>query len=183
MSEEKKPTQKEMITSCVEEALYRLSSGQNGNKPSKQRAPAERAVWRHAFAKGVCEDIKAWGLLQRDLPEELKREYGLPSYEEKAVYMAIAAYAACGSHTENVTLGAAAAEIDARDRFTRLENSDDIDEFWRNIKDLLRLISSKKGPGVDYKLLAVSIYYWQFDHIKGAIRLERDYYKKGEKNE
>ena len=176
MSEEKKPDTAASIYSCVAKGISRLDT----DYPIRQ-AGSEKPIWRHAFGKEVCEDIKAWGLLQRDLPEDLSRKCGLPSYEENAVYMAVAAYAACGSQKSGVTLGMAAAGAGARDRLTRLENSSDIDEFWRNLKDILRLITSKKGTGIDYRLLAKDIYFWQIDHVKAAINFERDYYKKGEK--
>ena len=181
MSEEKKPDTAADIYSCVARGISRLDGDPKKSGSSIRQAKAEKPIWRHAFSGDVCEDIRAWGLLQRNMPEGLRREYGPPSYEENAIFMAMAAYAACGSHADGVSLGKAAAYVDARERFTRLENSSDINEFWRNLKDLLRLITSKKGIGVDYRLLAKSIYFWQFDHVREAINLEREYYyKKGE---
>lgn len=146
-------------------------------------AKGEKAVWRHAFAKPVCEDMKAWSLLERDIPEELTGKTGTPSYSENAAYMAIAAYAACGTHAENVSLGQASAALgdNARVRFTRLEKSRTLDELWRNLKGLLRLISSKNGTGLDYGLLAKELTDWQFDSIKVIRKWERDFYYKNSK--
>ena len=159
------------IRSCVSSMIERL----NGES---QKAKSEKAAWRHAFADPICGNIKAWGLLQRDMPKDLKREYGDASYEEKAVYMAVAAYAACGAKTDNMTLGSAAAVLGPghRERFTRLENSPDIDTLWRNLKDILRLISSKNGKGIDYGLLACDLYDWQFNRVTAARNWERNYY-------
>ncbi len=138
----------------------------------------EKAVWRHAFAKPVCEDISAWSLLQRDIPEHLAGSNGNPSFTENASYMAIAGFAACGSHTEKVSLGQAVASLGdtSRGRFTRLERSRTLDELWRDLKDLLRLISSKKGTGLDYGLLAKDLTDWQFDAMRTIRKWERDYY-------
>ncbi len=141
-------------------------------------AKGEKPIWRHAFAKPVCEDLAAWSLLQRDIPENLAGMGGRPSCTENAAYMALAAFAACGANTEKVSLGQAAASLEsnARDRFTRLEKSRTLDELWRNLKSLLTLISSKKGTGVDYGLLAKDLADWQFDSLKTVRKWERDYY-------
>ena len=149
----------------------------------KSDLKGEKAIWRHAFAKPVCEDIKAWSLLERDIPGDFAGKTGTPSYVENAIYMAIAAYAACGSNAENVSLGQAAAALgdSSRDRFTRLEKSRSLNELWMNLKSILRLISSKKGTGLDYGLLARDITDWQFDSIRTIRKWERDYYHKNTK--
>ena len=102
---------------------------------------------------------------------------------ENAIYMAIAAYAACGSNVENVSLGQAASALgdSSRNRFTRLEKSRSLNELWMNLKSILRLISSKKGTGLDYGLLARDITDWQFDSIRTIRKWERDYYHKNTK--
>ena len=168
--------EKVSISSFVSKRITILSLDQSDVK-------GEKAVWRHAFAKGVCDDTKAWSLLERDIPIELAGKAEIPSYAENAVYMAIAAYAACGSHAGNITLGQAAAALgdNARDRFTRLEKSRSLDELWRNLKGLLRLISSKNGTGLDYSLLAQELTTWQFDSIKAIRKWERDFYYKKSK--
>ena len=139
----------------------------------------EKAVWRHAFARNVCEDMRAWSLLQRDIPTDLAGRGGYPSFTENAAYMAIAAFAACGSNTKDITLGQAVSALgdSARDRFTRLEKSRTLDEMWRNLKDMLKLISSKRGTGLDYSVLAKELTDWQFDHLRTIRKWERDYYK------
>lgn len=146
----------------------------------KSDSKGEKAIWRHAFAKSVCEDIKAWALLERDIPEEFVGRTCTPSYMENAIYMAIAAYAACGSNVDNISLGQAAAALgeNSRGRFTRLEKSHTMDELWMNLKSILRLISSKKGTGLDYGLLAKDLVDWQFDSIRTIRKWERDYYHK-----
>ena len=113
----------------------------------KSDAKGEAAVWRHAFAKPVCEDMKAWSLLERDIPQELAGFSGKPTEKENAAYMAISAFAACGSNTPTVSLGQAVAALgeNSRQRFTRLEKSKTINELWMNLKGLLRLVSSKNG--------------------------------------
>lgn len=141
----------------------------------------DMAIWRHAFAKGVCEDIKAWSLLQKDIPSELTRysKPEIPSYAENAVYMALSAYAACGAHAEGISFGHSAKALgdNARGRFSRLEMSNSIDKMWRNLKDIMRLISSQKGVGIDYGLLAKDLYDWQFDHIPTVRKWESEYYR------
>ena len=150
---------------------------------NKSDSKGEKAIWRHAFAKPVCEDIKGWSLLERDIPGDLVGKTGTPSYVENAIYMAIAAYAACGSNMENVSLGQAAAALgdSSRNRFTRLEKSRSLNELWMNLKSILRLISSKKGTGLDYGLLARDIADWQYDSIRTIRKWERDYYHKNTK--
>ena len=150
---------------------------------NKSDSKGEKAIWRHAFAKSVCEDIKAWALLERDIPEELTGKTGTPSYMENGIYMAIAAYAACGSNVDNVSLGQAAAALgeSSRDRFTRLEKARSLNELWMHLKSILRLISSKKGTGLDYGLLAKDLVDWQFDSIRTIRKWERDYYHKNTK--
>lgn len=147
-----------------------------------ESAPAEKAVWRHAFAKPLFEGqypIKAWALLQRDIPGELlgKRPAG---YAEMAAYITIAAYAACGSHSSGKGLAEAAGKLgsNSRDRFTRLELSGDIDELWGNMKSLLRLIASNKETGIDYRLLAKDIFYWQANRTRTVLYWEKSYYRK-----
>lgn len=137
---------------------------------------AEKAVWRHAFASQICGDIKAWGLLQRDLPDALKGRGEYPSYEEKAVYMALSAFAARENNAAGVSLGTFAARLgNKRDRFTRLENSEDIDILWRNLKDFLRFVNPECG--IDYAKLACDLYEWQcFGRTGIARRWEREYY-------
>ena len=159
------------VSSFVSERIRMISL-------DKSDAKGEKAVWRHAFAKPVCEDLKAWSLLERDIPDELAGRSGMPSYTENAAYMAISAFAACGSHAQGITLGKAAAALEqnSRDRFTRLEKSRNVDELWRNLKGLLRLITSKKGTGLDYGLLAKELTDWQFDSIKAIRKWERDFY-------
>ena len=151
----------------------------------KSDSKGEKAIWRHAFAKKACEDMKAWSLLQRDIPDELAGSAGKPSYVENAAYMAIAAYAACGSNASKVTLGQAAAGLgdNARERFTRLEKARTLDELWIGLKGLLRLISSNKGTGIDYAGLAQELIDWQFDSIQAVRKWERDYYWKTAKKQ
>ena len=167
MENEKKITVNEFVLSMIR----KLSIDRSDSK-------GEKAIWRHAFAKPVCEDVKAWSLLERDIPDELAGTGGMPSYMENAAYMSIAAFAACGSNKERVSLGQAAAAlgVNSRDRFTRLEKSRTLDELWRNLKSLLRLISSNKGPGLDYSILARDIADWQFERIRAIRKWERDYY-------
>ena len=167
MENEKKTTVNEYVLRMIR----KLSIDKSDSK-------GEKAIWRHAFAKSICEDVKAWSLLERDIPNELAGTGGTPSYTENAAYMAIAAFAACGSNKEMVSLGQAAAALgdNSRDRFTRLEKSRTLDELWRNMKNLLRLISSNKGTGLDYSLLARDLTDWQFDPIKTVRKWERDYY-------
>lgn len=143
-------------------------------------AKIEKATWRHAFARKVCEDLKAWSLLVRDMPEDMAAKGGTPSYAENAAYMAISSYAACGAQNEGVTLGEAVASLGetSRDRFTRLERSRTVSELWRNLKPLMRLIGSKKGIGIDYSLLAKDLMRWQSDPIEAIRKWERDYYSK-----
>ena len=107
-------------------------------------AKAEKAKWRHAFAAPVCENIRAWGLLQSRIPETLRGRGETPSYAETAAYMAIASYAACGGQADGVTLGQAAAKMGERqrDRFTRLENARTANSIWRELKGFLRMATS-----------------------------------------
>lgn len=141
-------------------------------------AKGEKAVWRHAFGKPVCEDIKAWSLLIKDIPDELSGIEDSPSYAENAIYMAISAFAACGAQVDKISLGQAAAKLgdSSRGRFTRLERARTIDDLWNNLKPLLRLICSKKGSGLDYCLLAKELTKWQFDSLSTVRKWERDYY-------
>ena len=144
----------------------------------KSDSKEEKAVWRHAFPKAVCEDIKAWALLERDIPDTLIGKRDLPSYSENAAYMSLSAFCACGMNSESISLGRAAAALGdrSRGRFTRLEKSRNLNEFWMNLKCLLRLICSNKGTGIDYGILAKEITDWQFDRIRTVRRWERDYY-------
>lgn len=169
--------EKVTVRSFVAERIILLSVDKSDSKK-------EKAIWRHAFAKSVCEDLNAWSLLIRDMPEALAGAGGKPSKTEKAAFMAIAAFAACGSNKKNVSLGQAAAALGptSRDRFTRFEKSRTIEELWRNVKNLLRLISSEKGTGLDYGLLAKELTNWQFNRIETIRKWERDYYTITNKN-
>lgn len=171
-------SKKKLIFSFINEEIANMSADVSAKK-------AEKAVWRHALGKPVCEDVSAWGLLQRDLPGELKREFGEPSPEERAIYFALCAYAAYGKHAEKITFGRTAAALGERqrDRVTRLENSVDFEAMCRNMKDILRLIVSKNGEGIDYGYLACDLYDWQYNRLRVARRWERDYYRMYEKED
>lgn len=164
-------------------ALYEFVGRQIGRL---EHRPGEKAAWRHAFAGGLHDgqsSLKAWSLLQRDIPDELLERYPAGK-AEMAAYIALAAYAACGSHKSGVSLGEAAGKAGGgmRERFTRVELSADIESLWANLKAPLRIISSKGGPGIDYRLLAKDVYYWQKDSLKTAMYWERNYYGSNKEN-
>lgn len=164
-------------------ALYEFVGGQINRL---EHRPNEKAVWRHAFARGLYEgqsSLKAWSLLQRDIPDELLEKYPAGK-AEIAAYIALAAYAACGSHKSGISLGEAAGKAGGgmRERFTRVELSADIESLWANLKAPLRIISSKGGSGIDYRLLAKDVFYWQKDSLKAAMYWERNYYRDNKKN-
>ncbi len=143
-------------------------------------ARRDKAIWRHAFAAQPCENIEAWSLLEKDLPEELTWRKSEPSYYEYAIYMALSAYAACGKQASGISLGRAAHELgeSSRNRFTRVERSRTISELWANTKSLLRMVTAAQGTGIDYALLATSLVSWQYDRMSTIRQWEKDYYDK-----
>lgn len=166
MCEEKKKS----VRSFVAGQIAYLSSG-------RPAAAGEKAVWRHAFAGGICDHVDGWGLLMRDIPEELSGINGTPSRAEKAAYMALSAYAACGRHTNGISIGQAASALGgtSRTRFMRLEKAKTLDDLWRYLKPVLRPISSGKTNGLDYALLARDLNEWQYDRLAVVRKWEREY--------
>ena len=100
-----------------------------------------------------------------------------------SVALIVSSVAGCGKQKKEISLGKAVQALgdSARGRFTRLEKSRTLNELWINLRGLVRLITSAKGPGIDYSMLARDIISWQNNRISVIRKWERDYYFKDTK--
>lgn len=155
---------------------------------------ARLAQLRRGINRKPGEIPELWGLFLQDLPEELMRNNGEPSYAEWAIYTALTLFALHqqgNSEPMNVSgeenrLGSAVARLvrtkgdEERVGFkmSLVANSDDMIELSYRLKNVIQLLRSENIK-LDYVDLAKDLYVFQFTDSADKVRLKwgQDFYR------
>lgn len=146
---------------------------------------------RHGIGKVPGELPELWGILFDRLPEELCGT-GTPSPAEWAVYTAMTLYAMHQQgneecvHTENISIGGAAAELSHNDddivrllnRMRLIATAVSPEDLSYHLRGLIQLL---KGESIklDYAKLAEELFLFRFPETANRIRIQwgRDFYR------
>lgn len=137
-----------------------------------------------------------WGILLRDLPENMQGRGTQASRQELALYTALTLFAVHQQgwdprtqpmHCHGVSLGGAVARLippnddNAQERmeqrFTRAATSADLEEFAHHLRGLVQMLSAAGQP-LDWAQLAGQLYDYQNPDRVAAVRLRwgEDFY-------
>ena len=165
-----------------------------------QAPEGERKATLAQLRRGVGhppgEIPELWGILLRDLPEDMQGRGTQVSRQELALYTALTLFAVHQQgwdprtqpmHRRGASLGGAVARLippgdeDARERmerrFTRAATSADLSEFAHHLRGLVQLLSAAGQP-LDWAGLAGQLYDYQNPDRVAAVRLRwgEDFY-------
>lgn len=156
---------------------------------------ARLAQLRRGIGKKPGELSELWGFFLQDLPEELMRKDGEPSYAEWAIYTSLTIFALHqqGSRSESMNapgeenrLGCAVRRLVHTDddeervgfKLRLVADSDDMAELSYRLRNVVQLLRSENIK-LDYVDLAKDLYNFQFADSADEIRLKwgRDFYR------
>ena len=154
---------------------------------------ADLANLRRGVGKKPGDMPELWGLLFRDLPEELMSKTGEPTRAEWAVSGALTCYAlhqqgaSRNAHAEGQRLGLAIRRLAGNDeeamkavqrRFNAFATARDMPECMHHLRGLVQLLCSKDIP-LDYVELAGDLYEFQTPDGAARVRLRwgQDFYR------
>ena len=154
---------------------------------------ADLANLRRGIGKAPGELPAIWGLLFRDLPEELMSASGEPTRAEWAISGALTLYAlhqqgeSAPMHAPGQTLGAAVGRLVGGDedrlkavqrRFNAFATARSMPECMHHLRGLVQLLRSEGIP-LDYAALAGDLYEFQVPDLAAKVRLRwgQDFYR------
>lgn len=154
---------------------------------------ADLANLRRGVGKKPGDMPELWGLLFRDLPEELMSKTGEPTRAEWAVSGALTCYAlhqqgaSRNAYAEGQRLGLAIRRLAGNDeeamkavqrRFNAFATARDMPECMHHLRGLVQLLRSKDIP-LDYVELAGDLYEFQTPDGAARVRLRwgQDFYR------
>ena len=166
------------------------------SQTSEGVSKATLAQLRRGVGHPPGEIPELWGILLRDLPEDMQGRGTQVSRQELALYTALTLFAVHQQgwdprtqpmHRPEVPLGGAVARLippgdeDAQERmerrFTRAATSTDLAEFAQHLRGLVQLLSAAGQP-LDWARLAGQLYDYQNPDRVAAVRLRwgEDFY-------
>lgn len=166
------------------------------DETNEHRVRADLANLRRGIGKRPGELPELWGLLFRDLPEELMSKNGEPSRAEWAISGALTLYALHQQGAKKGTnmnqkgrrLGLAVSQLvgDGNEdrlkavqrRFNAFATARDMPECMHHLRGLIQLLRSEEIP-LDYEELALNLYDFQNQKQAANIRLlwGEDFYR------
>lgn len=179
---------REMVKAYVADRLKRWENAGN-----EHAVRADLANLRRGTDKRPGELPELWGLLFRDLPEELMSKTGEPTWAEWAISGALTLYAlhrqGAGRcmHADGQRLGAAVGRLAGGDeerlkvvqrRFNAFATARSMPECMNHLRGLIQLLRSKEIP-LDYVDLAGDLYEFQVPGGAARVRLRwgQDFYR------
>lgn len=160
-------------------------------------ARAQLAQLRRGIGRRPGDMPELWGILFKDMPQELMAQYGEPTYAEWATYTALTMYALHqqgrsiadnNMHRQDVSLGKALARLivndddkDGRERIAKRLNAFatayDMTEAAYYLRGLIQFLRTN-DVGLDYVQLALDLYKFQFPERAPGVRLKwgQDFY-------
>lgn len=179
-----------LIRKHVVSKIKKMETGQ-----SDSAVRAELAKLRRGVGKKPGDDPTLWGVVFEGLPEQLLGRTSEPSNAEWAIYTALTLYAlhqqgkspkTDSMHSGGVTLGKAMRRLVApmkdesrvKRRFDALATSGSLEELANHASGLIKLLGGNGIP-LDYADFAEDLYWYQFSHLRGRVRLKwgRDFYR------
>lgn len=154
---------------------------------------ATLANLRRGIGKAPGELPELWGIIFRDMPEELLSQYGNPSPAEWAIYIALTMFAlhqqgtAEPVHTEKLSLGRAYGKLRKEQteeeeerllrRFNQVVTASDLPELSHYLRGMIQLLRAD-GIGLDYARLASDLYLYQSPQTRMRVQLKwgQDFY-------
>lgn len=154
---------------------------------------ATLANLRRGIGKAPGELPELWGIIFRDMPEELLSQYGNPSPAEWAIYIALTMFAlhqqgtAEPVHTEKLSLGRAYGKLRKEQteeeeerllrRFNQVVTAPDLPELSHYLRGMIQLLRAD-GIGLDYARLASDLYLYQSPQTRMRVQLKwgQDFY-------
>lgn len=154
---------------------------------------ATLANLRRGIGKAPGELPELWGIIFRDMPEELLSQYGNPSPAEWAIYIALTMFAlhqqgtAEPVHTEKISLGRAYGKLRKEQtedeeerllrRFNQVVTASDLPELSHYLRGMIQLLRTD-GIGLDYAQLASDLYLYQSPQTRMRVQMKwgQDFY-------
>lgn len=171
-----------------------------GNSLESGKTKADLAQLRRGVGKKPGELPELWGMIFKDLPEELMSKGSEPSYAEWAIYTALTLFAihqqgnleSVHSNDDNARFGRAVRKLvhdedgEERIRFklSVVALSDDMAELSYRMKTVTRLLSAESIK-LNYVDLADDLYTFQFESMADSVRLKwaQDFYRMNKSTE
>lgn len=180
--------QKKMVKAYVRGRLIRWELQNN-----EHLVRADLANLRRGIGKKPGDMPELWGLLFRNLPEELMSKTGEPTWAEWAVSGALTCYAlhqqgaSRNAYVEGRRLGLAIRKLAGNDeegikavqrRFNAFATARYMPECMHHLRGLVQLLRSKDIP-LDYVDLAGDLYEFQTPNGAAQVRLRwgQDFYR------
>ena len=174
----------------VKQYVYRRL--EKWQREEERQVRADLANLRRGIGKKPGELPELWGLLFRDLPEELMSRNGEPTWAEWAVSGALTLYALHqqgmqqSAHVKGQSLGKAVRALASDEnqlkpvqrRFNAFATAKNMPECMHHLRGLVQLLHSKDIP-LDYVELAGDLYLFQTPGGASGVRLRwgQDFYR------
>lgn len=171
-----------------------------GNSLESGKTKADLAQLRRGVGKKPGELPELWGMIFKDLPEELMSKGNEPSFAEWAIYTALTLFAihqqgnseSVNSDDSDARFGRAVRKLvhdedsEERIRFKLgvVALSDDMAELSYRMKTVIRLLNAENIK-LNYVDLAADLYAFQFESMTDSVRLKwaQDFYRMNKSTE
>jgi len=173
---------------------YRINSFVSSSNESAVRAML--AQLRRSAGKHPSANPAVWEATFKNLPNELYGSGSELSYAEVAIHMALTLFAIHQQskdlksqlmHEDGISIGKALGLLikakgkdsyeSIKKRFDRIVTADSLNELSNHLRSIVKLLRSD-GITLDYKMLSMQLYNYQYEDNREAIRLSwaRDFY-------